>query len=180
MLPLTRVASSLCCLLLSGCFFRAQAGYQTSLPGTDPGGGQVEVSAGLGDIRNHGHPAAPIQYGVDFVGHVGTSGHRFGFGLSTLFAPMHGWNFNWSPTLRLGGRVLQVEWLPKESGSVSGFAELGVAFFPDRGTRGRTIYSVSIGAEIFGRYGIPPIPPMTGRYSLLFGITFDSSIGPTS
>ena len=118
------VVLGLICVALSGCFFRAQAGYQTALPGTDPGGGQLEVSAGLGDMRNTGHPAAPIQYGLDFVGHAGTSGHRFGFGLSTLFAPLHGWDHNWSPTVRLGGRLLQIEWLPKDGGSVSGFTSI--------------------------------------------------------
>ena len=55
---------------------------------------------------------------------------------------------------------------------------LGVAFFPDRGTRKRKVFSISLGAEIFGRYGIATDP--IGRFSLLFGITWDSSIGPTS
>jgi hypothetical protein len=164
--------------LLPGCFFRAQGGYQTTLPGIDPGGGQLEVSAGLGDFRSRSHPAAPIQYGLDLVGHAGVSGQRLGFGLSTLWAPLSGWDFNWSPTLRLGGRLLQVEWIPEASGSLSGFAELGVALFPDRGTRKRTVYSLCVGAELFGRYGIPG--PVAGRFSLLLGVTFDTSIGPTS
>lgn len=165
-------------LLFPGCFFRAQAGYQTTLPGTDAGGGNLEISAGLGDFRSRAHPAAPIQYGLDLVGHSGVSGHRVGFGLSTLWAPMAGWNFNWSPTFRLGIRPLQVEWLPKENGSVSGIAELGVAYFPGQGTRSRTVYSLSVGTELFGRYTTPT--PASFRFSLLLAITFDSSIGPTS
>ena len=165
-------------LLLPGCFLRAQGGYQTTLPGIDPGGGQLEVSAGLGDLRKAPQPAEPSQYNVDLVGHVGLSGHRLGFGLSTLWAPLAGWEHDWSPTIRVGGRALQVEWFPRASGSVSGFAELGVAFFPDRATRKRKVYSICLGAELFGRYGIATDP--VGRFWLSFGITWDSSIGPTS
>lgn len=166
-------------LTLSGCFFRAQAGYQTTLPGVDPGGGQAEVSFGLGDFRSRAHWAAPIQYGIDLVGHSGVSGHRFGAGVSTLWAPMAGWNYNWSPTLRLGGRLGQVEWIPEANGSMSGMAELGVAYFPGQGTRSRTVYSLALGGEFFGRFGITT-PPLVPRFTLLLGITFDSSIGPTS
>ena len=164
----------------SGCFLRAQGGYSTSVPVSGAGGGVLEVSAGLGDLRSEPASILPEHSSLDVVGHVTTSGHRLGFGPSAMWVPLSGWKHDWSPTVRLGARVLQVEWLPalKPTGSVSGLAELGVLFFPSRATRSRTSFGASFGGELFLRYGLPVAPEV--RLFLLLNVGLGNSIGPTS
>lgn len=164
----------------SGCFVRAQGGYSTSIPVSGPGGGLLEVSAGSGDLRSEPASILPEHSSVDLVGHVTSSGHRLGFGPSATWVPLSGWKHDWSPTVRLGARLLQVEWLPalRPTGSVSGLAEVGVLFFPSHATRRRTSFGASMGAELFLRYGLPIAPEV--RLFLLLNVGFGTSIGPTS
>lgn len=168
---------AVCC---SGCFLRAQAGYSTSVPLSGAGGAVAEVSAGMGDLRSEPASIFPEHASLDLVGHVTTSGHRLGFGPSAMWVPLSGWKHDWSPTVRLGARLLQVEWLPslRPTGSVSGLAEVGVLFFPSRATRSRTAFGASLGGEVFLRYGLP-VPPEL-RLFLLLSIGLGNSIGPTS
>lgn len=162
-------------LTASGCFVRAQAGYQTSAPLADPGGAQLEVSLGTSDFRAHGKPLKPIQYGLDLVAHAGRAGDRLGLGLSALWAPLSGWLSDWSPILRLGGRPVQVSWQPTPVPSVSLLGELGIAWFPSRHPTARTIYSLSFSLELFGHQGIRSIFQAHG--AVLLGVTFE---GPLS
>lgn len=109
-----------------------------------------------------------------------TAGHRLGLGPSVMWVPLSGWEHDWSPTIRLGGKLLQVEWLPMQraTGSVSGLLEVGVVLFPGRATRGRLNFGVSVGVEVFARYGIAAAPGVRGFISLSVG--FGNSLGPTS
>lgn len=161
-------------LASSGCFVRAQGGYQTSAIWSDPGGGQAELSAGKSDFRATGKTFRPIQYGIDLVAHAGESGQRLGLGLSALWAPLSGWSSDWSPTVRLGGRPLQLEWGTLTKPSVSVLGEVGLAFFPDRHPTRRAIYSVSAGIELFGQQGVSTL--FQHRVYVLTGVTFDLAI----
>lgn len=168
-------------LLSSGCFWRAQAGYALAVPPVGPGGGALEVSAGAGDVRSEPSSVlVPQLASIDVAGHLSTSGQRLGLGASATWAPLAGWRHDWSPTLRLGARVLQVEWLPalRPTASLSGLAELGVLFFPSHATRGRVTFGLSLAGEVFVRYGIgaPPGVSLFGLVSFGYG----TSLGPTS
>lgn len=158
-------------LAASGCFVRAQGGYQTSAPLKDPGGPQGEISFGKSDFRQHGKPLKPVQYGLDVVAHTGPSGSRLGLGLSALWAPLSGWLFDWSPTLRLVGRPLQLEWASPPRPAISIAGELGLAWFPSRHPTTRAIYSVSAGIELFGHSGISSF--FQTRVYVLLGVTFE-------
>lgn len=164
-------------LATSGCFVRAQGGYQTSAPLKDPGGPQGELSFGKSDFREHGKPLKPIQYGLDIVAHSGNSGRRLGLGLSALWAPLSGWLFDWSPIIRLGGRPLQLEWDPTLRPAISILGEAGVAWFPSRHPSTRAVYTLSAGVELFGHDGIRSF--FQTRASVMFGVTFEMPVpGP--
>ncbi len=165
---------------LSGCFWRAQAGYVNSFPLDGAGGASLEVSAGSGDLRQKPASVLPEHVSVDAAASLTTSGHRLGLGPSVMWVPLSGWEHDWSPTIRLGGKLLQVEWLPLQpaTGSVSGLLELGVVFLHGRTTRGRLSFGLSLAAEVFARYGIAAAPGVKGFVS--FSVGFGNSLGPTS
>lgn len=167
-------------LLLSGCFWRAQAGYVNSLPLEGAGGATLEVCAGSGDLRSKPASVWPEHLSLDAAMSLTTAGHRLGLGPSVMWVPLSGWEHDWSPTIRLGGKLLQVEWLPMQpaTGSVSGLLEVGVALFPGRATRGRLNFGVSVGVEVFARYGIAAAPGVRGFIS--WSVGFGNSLGPTS
>lgn len=173
-----RAALLLC--TFSGCFWRAQAGYVTAVPLNGGGGGSLELSVGGGDLRSKPSSVWPEHLSVDAAASLTTSGHRLGLGPSVMWVPLSGWAHDWSPTIRLGGKLLQVEWLPLQpaTGSVSGLLELGVVLFPSHATRGRTSFGVSLGAEVFARYGIAAAPGV--RLFVSFSVGFGNSVGPTS
>lgn len=165
---------------VSGCFWRAQAGYVNALPLNGAGGANLEVSAGSGDLRKKPSSVLPEHFSVDVAGSLTTSGHRLGLGPSVMWVPLSGWEHEWSPTVRLGSKLLQVEWLPLQpaTGSISGLLELGLVFLDGRTTRGRLSFGFSLGAEVFARYGIAAAPGVRGFVS--FSVGYGNSIGPTS
>ncbi len=57
-------------------------------------------------------------------------------------------------------------------------SQVGVVFFPSHATLGRAFFSVTLAGEGFVRYGLP-LPPGF-MLSLLLGVGFGNSIGPTS
>jgi hypothetical protein len=167
-------------LLSSACFVRVQGGYAQPVPVQGVGGGALELSAGLGDVRVAPRSVAPSHLSLDGVGHLTPSGNRLGLGVSAAWEPLAGWAHDWSPQVRLGVRALQVEWLPSQraTGSLSAIVEAGVVFFPGRETRSRLLFSLDLAAEGFVRYGLP-LPPGF-QVSLRLGVGFGNSVGPTS
>lgn len=164
----------------SGCFWHLQGGYAQPTPLVAPGGGLAELSVGLGDLRSKPTTVLPEHLSLDVVGHSTTAGRRLGLGVSAAWVPLAGWARDWSPSVRLGLRGLQLEWLPAvaPSGSVSGVFEVGLLFFPAHGTRSRWSWTVALSGEGFLRYGLP-LPPGF-QLALLVGVGFGNSIGPTS
>ncbi|MDX2015191.1 MAG: hypothetical protein SFW67_33670 [Myxococcaceae bacterium] len=166
--------------MASGCFWRAQGGYVQPMPFSGPGGGLVEVSGGLGDLRSKPSSVAPEHLSVDAVAHTSAVGQRLGLGVSAAWVPLAGWAHDWSPHVRVGLRALQVEWLTSTppAGGLSGVLEAGAVFFTGHGTRGRAFFSLVLAGEGLVRYGLT-LPPGF-LLSVLLGVGFGTSIGPSS
>jgi hypothetical protein len=163
-----------------GCMAHAQVGYVNAVPVPDAGGVQLEVSDGIGDLREPATSLSPMFATIDLVGHATASSQRLGVGPSVMWAPLSGWDRDWTPTVRLALRPLQLELVRAAlTGSGSGAVEVGLAWYPSQATRERMHYTVALSAEGFARYGAA-VDPFALRFALLLGVGYGNSIGPTS
>jgi hypothetical protein len=135
------------------------------------------VVTGIGDLRQTHKGAWPDLLLVSLSGDAGPKRGRVGLGVQATYAPLAGWDDDWSPTFTLGIRAAQAEFLPAGAALSAGpFVSLGAAFYSDRATRQRTAYTVSLGAEYWDRQRQPSLFSLF----LMVGFLYGTSIGPTS
>jgi hypothetical protein len=155
----------------------ASAGYRNDLPISAGGVATAEVVAGGGDLRESRRGLWPDLWWVSLSGDAGPKRGRVGLGVATAYAPLAGWEHDWSPTFTVGVRALQGEFLPTGPAlSFGPFISAGAAFYSDRATRQRTAYTVSLGAEYWDRQRQPSLFSLFVMVGFLYG----NSIGPTS
>jgi len=160
-------------LLLSGCYELVDGAYMREVTPESTGGGEAVVRAGVGDLREEGH-----AWGIESMIRLGFAPRlaRFGFGSGVQFAPLTGWDHDWTPFWRLGAYLLQLEWVRGDAGAaISPFAEAGVLFLDGQETRDRTLWTVGARFDYTARRGDD-----AAFVSIFLGWGHSHSMGPLS